>query len=69
MTSFAEVATIPHPSPIWIGRPPPYKLLIERGCLGHTMAGVRGTYDRYEFYDEKRHAFKALADLVRSIVN
>jgi len=38
-------------------------------CLGHTMAGVRGTYDRHEYHDEKRRAFEDLAVLVERIVN
>jgi integrase len=38
-------------------------------CLGHTMGGVRGTYDRHEYYDEKRRAFEALAGLVARIVD
>ncbi len=29
-------------------------------CLGHVIGGVRGTYYRHEFKDEKRHAFEAL---------
>jgi len=38
-------------------------------CLGHVMPGVRGTYDRHEYYDEKRRAFEALASLVARIVD
>jgi integrase len=38
-------------------------------CLGHVMPGVRGTYDRHEYYEEKRHAFEALASLVARIVD
>jgi integrase len=38
-------------------------------CLGHVMPGVRGTYDRHEYYDEKRRAFEALASLIERIVN
>ena len=30
-------------------------------CLGHVIGGVRETYDRHEYLDEKRHAFEALA--------
>jgi integrase len=37
-------------------------------ALGHVMAGVRGTYDRHEFYEEKRQAFEALASLIERIV-
>jgi integrase len=38
-------------------------------ALGHVIAGVRGTYDRHEFREEKRRAFEALAMLVERIVN
>jgi hypothetical protein len=37
-------------------------------ALGHVMGGVRETYDRYEYVDEKRAAFKALADLLVTIL-
>lgn len=38
-------------------------------ALGHIIGGIRGTYDRYEFVDEKRAAFTKLADLVERIVS
>jgi integrase len=38
-------------------------------CLGHVLAGVRGTYDRHEYHAEKKHAFEALAAQVDRIVN
>jgi integrase len=38
-------------------------------CLGHVMSGIRGTYDKYGYRDEKRHAFEALASLVERIVD
>lgn len=38
-------------------------------ALGHVMGGVRETYDRYEYLDEKRAAFEALAELVSRILN
>ena len=38
-------------------------------CLGHVMGGVRETYDGYEYLDEKRAAFEALAALVSRILN
>lgn len=38
-------------------------------CLGHVIPGVRGTYDRHDFYEEKARAFEALAGLVDHIVN
>jgi hypothetical protein len=37
--------------------------------MGHVIGGVRGTYDRYEYLDEKRHAFEALAALVERIID
>jgi integrase len=38
-------------------------------CLGHIVGGVKGTYDRHSYYDEKAHAFEALAALIDRIVN
>jgi integrase len=38
-------------------------------ALGHVMGGVRETYDRYEYLEEKRVAFEALAALVSRILN
>jgi integrase len=37
--------------------------------LGHVIGGVRETYDRYEYLDEKRDALTQLARLVDFIVN
>jgi integrase len=37
-------------------------------CLGHVMGGVRGTYDRFEYLEEKRDAFEKLARTIDSIV-
>jgi integrase len=37
-------------------------------ALGHVMGGVRETYDRHEYLDEKRAAFDALALLVGRIL-
>jgi integrase len=37
-------------------------------AMGHMITGVRGTYDRYEYLDEKRRAFEALAGLVALIL-
>jgi integrase len=36
-------------------------------CLGHVLPGIRGTYDRHEYLNEKRHAFEALASLIKRI--
>jgi integrase len=38
-------------------------------CLGHAMGGIRGTYDRHEFREEKRRAFEALAGLIDRILH
>ena len=38
-------------------------------CLGHVIAGVEGTYNRYDYAPEKRHAFSELAALVEVIIN
>jgi hypothetical protein len=38
-------------------------------CLGHTLKGVRGVYDRHRYLEEKRHAFEALATLIKRIVH
>jgi integrase len=35
--------------------------------LGHIIPGVRGTYDRYEYLDEKRDALEKLAALIEHI--
>jgi integrase len=45
-----------------------YPDIAER-CLGHVIKGVRATYDRYEYYDEKQKAFEALAAQIERIVN
>ena len=37
-------------------------------CLGHALGGVRGTYDRFEYLDEKRAAFEGLALQIERIV-
>ena len=38
-------------------------------CLGHVIAGVRGTYDRHAYYAEKKQAFEALASQIERIIN
>jgi integrase len=38
-------------------------------CLGHVLTGVRGTYDRHEYRDEKKRAFEALATQIARIVD
>jgi integrase len=42
---------------------------IAERCLGHTIAGVRGIYDRHAYRDEKLHAFEALAAQIERIVD
>jgi integrase len=37
--------------------------------LGHVIGGVRGTYDRYEYLEEKRDALAKLARLVDRIIS
>jgi integrase len=37
-------------------------------CLGHIIGGVRETYDRHEYLDEKRDAFEKLAALIKIIL-
>jgi integrase len=38
-------------------------------CMGHVIGGVRETYDRYEYREEKARAFEALAVQIERIVN
>jgi integrase len=38
-------------------------------CLGHVIRGVEGTYNRHQYYAEKKAAFAKLAELVDRIVN
>jgi integrase len=37
-------------------------------ALGHTIGGVRRTYDRHKFYEEKKRAFEMLAVEINRIV-
>ena len=37
--------------------------------LGHVIGGVRETYDRYEYLDEKREALETLARQIDWIVH
>ena len=39
------------------------------GALGRVMGVVRETFDRFEYLDEKRAAFEALATLVSRSLN
>jgi integrase len=38
-------------------------------CMGHVLPGIRATYDRHSFYDEKQRAYEALAALIARIVD
>jgi integrase len=38
-------------------------------CLGHLIPGVRGVYDRHEYYDQKKVAFEKLAALIDRITS
>jgi integrase len=38
-------------------------------ALSHTIGGIRGTYDRHAFYNEKKLAFEALATQIALIVD
>src|SRR5262249_11891851 len=38
-------------------------------CLGHVIGGVKGVYDRYSYFHEKRRAYDLLAVLIDRIVN
>ena len=38
-------------------------------AYGHTVQGVRGVYDVWEFRDEKRHVMELLAAQIDRIVN
>lgn len=42
---------------------------IAERSLGHVISGVRGTYDRHAYFDEKKHAFEALAVLIERIIS
>src|SRR5262249_11445870 len=37
-------------------------------CLGHIIGGIKGIYDRYSYFDEKRVAYDKLAALIDRIV-
>lgn len=42
---------------------------IAERCLGHVIGGVRGIYDRHEYFEETKRAFEALAAQIERIVN
>jgi integrase len=41
---------------------------VAEAILAHVKPGIRGVYDRYEYFDEKRHALELWATRLRSIV-
>jgi integrase len=41
---------------------------IAERCLGHSVKGVKGIYDRYEYLREKQQAYDKLAGLIQLIV-
>jgi integrase len=41
---------------------------VAEAILGHVKPGIRGVYDRYEHFDEKRHALELWATRLRGIV-
>ncbi|MGO8921396.1 MAG: tyrosine-type recombinase/integrase [Xanthobacteraceae bacterium] len=38
-------------------------------CLGHTITGVRGVYDRHQYRDEMLRGFESLAALISRVIN
>jgi integrase len=42
---------------------------ISERVLGHVIAGVEGTYDRYSYAEEKRDALEKLATMIERILN
>jgi integrase len=38
-------------------------------CLGHTIGGARGVYDKHQYQTEMAHAYEAVASLIGRIVN
>jgi hypothetical protein len=37
-------------------------------CLGHSLGGIRATYDKHRYLEEMRTAFEALAAQIAAIV-
>jgi integrase len=42
---------------------------IAERCLAHKIGGIRATYDRHQYLDEKRLAFEALSRQVELVIN
>jgi hypothetical protein len=41
---------------------------VREAVLAHARPGIKGTYDLYDYREEKLHALEAWASLLRSIV-
>jgi len=41
---------------------------IAERCLGHTIGGIRGTYDKHHYIPEMRAAFEALAAEIDAVL-
>jgi len=37
--------------------------------LGHVLPGIQATYNKHDFYEEKKRALEALAQLVQQIIS
>ena len=53
---------------VFANRSPHVASIAER-VMGHAIAGVAGTYDRYAYREEKSDALRRLADLIDTIVH
>jgi integrase len=42
---------------------------IAKKCLNHKIEGIDGTYDRYDYFEERREALTKLSDLIAPLVN
>ena len=41
---------------------------IAERCMGHTLPGIRGVYDRHRYLDEMRAAFEVLAAQIDAVL-
>jgi hypothetical protein len=42
--------------------------IIAKAVLNHKQQGVAGTYDRYDYFDEKKEALQLWADRLKEII-
>jgi integrase len=42
---------------------------ISERVLGHAIQGIEGTYNRFDYFEEKGHALAALANLIEGIID